>query len=47
MNTPSKTIERWVKKLRDDGKVEFKGGKKTGGYYLISKIHYEARDKTK
>ena len=31
---PAKTIERWIRKLRDDGKIEFRGSKKTGGYYL-------------
>ena len=29
-----KTIERWIKKLRDDDKIEFVGSAKTGGYYL-------------
>lgn len=33
MNRPEKTIERWMKKLRDENKVEFRGSKKTGGYY--------------
>ena len=47
MNRSTRTIDRWVKKLRDDGKVEFKGGKKTGGYYSVIKVHHEARDKTK
>jgi len=34
INRPAKTIERWIRKLRDDGKIEFRGSKKTGGYYL-------------
>jgi hypothetical protein len=25
--------ERWIRKLRDDGKIKFKGSKKAGGYY--------------
>ena len=28
-----RTIERWLKDLKDDGKIEFRGAKKTGGYY--------------
>jgi len=34
LHTPSKTIERWLKKLKDEGKIEFKGSSKTGGYYI-------------
>ena len=30
-----KTLERWIKQLRDDKKVIFKGAAKTGGYYII------------
>jgi len=33
MNKPAKTIERWIKKLREKGKIEFRGSKKAGGYY--------------
>jgi len=29
---PSKTIERHIKKLRDEGVVQFIGAPKTGGY---------------
>jgi len=28
-----KTIERWISMLKSDGKIEFRGSKKTGGYY--------------
>ncbi len=28
-----RTIERWIKQLKEDGKIEFKGSHKTGGYY--------------
>ena len=35
LNTSVKNIERWIKKLRDEGKVEFIGSSKTGGYYKI------------
>jgi predicted HTH transcriptional regulator len=34
---PAKTIERWIKELRKDGKIEFRGSKKTGGYYVMGK----------
>ncbi|MCP5104268.1 MAG: hypothetical protein GY950_12850, partial [bacterium] len=29
-----KTVERWIKKLRDDDIIEFAGSSKIGGYYL-------------
>ena len=34
LNVSQRTAERWLKQLRDDGKIEFKGSAKTGGYYL-------------
>ncbi|MBA7585308.1 hypothetical protein ES708_27283 [subsurface metagenome] len=34
LNVPSKTIERWIKKLRDESKITFKGAPKTGGYFI-------------
>ncbi|HAJ26057.1 MAG TPA: AAA family ATPase, partial [Syntrophus sp. (in: bacteria)] len=33
-NIPSKTIERWIKKLKEQGKITFKGARKTGGYFV-------------
>lgn len=33
LNIPSKTIERWIKKLREQGKIVFIGPRKTGGYH--------------
>ncbi len=30
---PQRTIERWLKQLKDQGLIEFKGATKTGGYY--------------
>ena len=33
MNIPSKTIERWIKRLREEGKITFTGARKTGGYF--------------
>lgn len=34
LNIPPKTIERWVKQLKDDEKIEFKGSPKKGGYWV-------------
>jgi ATP-dependent DNA helicase RecG len=33
INTPLRTIERWIKELKDEGKIEYKGSRKTGGYF--------------
>jgi len=35
MNTPVKTIERWLKELKNNKKIEFKGAPKSGGYYTV------------
>jgi len=35
MQKSGKTIERWLKKLKVLGKIEFKGNSKTGGYFAI------------
>jgi len=35
LGTARKNIERWLKDLREKGKVEFRGAPKTGGYYAI------------
>ena len=32
-----RTIERWLKQLRDSQSIEFRGAPKTGGYYLKDK----------
>ena len=29
-----RTIERWIKELKDDNKIIFKGATKTGGYFV-------------
>lgn len=34
---PQRTIERWLKQLKDQGHIEFRGAPKTGGYYPITK----------
>ncbi len=33
LSVPVKTIERWLKSLRDDHKIEFRGAPKSGGYW--------------
>jgi len=33
LNTSVKNIERWIKRLKKEDKIEFKGSPKTGGYY--------------
>jgi ATP-dependent DNA helicase RecG len=33
LHTPAKTIERWIKALRKEQKIIFKGAPKTGGYF--------------
>jgi len=37
LNISMRTTERWIKKLREEGKIEFRGSKKTGGYYVTGK----------
>ncbi|MBE7411820.1 MAG: hypothetical protein L6Q54_05295 [Leptospiraceae bacterium] len=33
MKTSVKNIERWLKKLKEEDKIEFRGAPKTGGYF--------------
>jgi len=33
LNTSIKNIERWIKQLRNEEKMEFRDSPKTGGYY--------------
>ena len=33
-NITQRTIERWIKQLKDKNKIEFRGAPKTGGYYV-------------
>lgn len=35
-NVTQRTIERWIKILKKENKIEFIGASKTGGYYKIS-----------
>jgi ATP-dependent DNA helicase RecG len=30
---PLRTIEKWIEKLKKENLIEFKGAKRTGGYY--------------
>jgi ATP-dependent DNA helicase RecG len=39
LNTPLRTIERWLKQLKETNKVEFRGAPKTGGYFSTSKAN--------
>ena len=34
---PKKTIDRYLKKLKDIGKIEYRGSNKTGGYYTTNR----------
>jgi len=36
MNKSPKTLERWLSELKKQGKIIFKGSKKTEGYYCIN-----------
>ena len=38
IDIPSKSLERYIKQLKDAGIIEFKGANKTGGYYLTKKV---------
>jgi ATP-dependent DNA helicase RecG len=33
LNTSPKNVERWLKQLKDQGYIEFRGAPKTGGYH--------------
>lgn len=37
LNLSQRTTERWIKQLREDQKIEFKGAPKTGGYFIKNK----------
>lgn len=34
LGIPAKTLERWIKKLKENKMVEYRGSKKTGGYFV-------------
>jgi len=33
---PAKTLKRWIKQLKEQNKIEFRGSKKIGGYWEVS-----------
>jgi ATP-dependent DNA helicase RecG len=37
LGTPPKTIERWIAGLRRQGLIEYRGSKKSGGYFAVIK----------
>lgn len=38
LNIPPRTLRRHLKKLIDDGRVEFRGAPKNGGYHIVHKV---------
>lgn len=38
LKVPSKTIERWLKVLKNEEKIEFRGSPKVGGYLGQTKL---------
>ena len=34
ISKPEKTVEKWIKKLRELNLIEFRGSKKSGGYHM-------------
>ena len=38
LDIPQRTLERWLKQLKEEGKIEFRGAPKTGGYFTIDKV---------
>ena len=35
LNLPQRTLERWLKELREQNKIRFQGAPKTGGYFPV------------
>jgi ATP-dependent DNA helicase RecG len=35
LEIPQRTIERWIRELKKNGEIEFRGSNKTGGYFII------------
>ena len=38
LNTPLRSIERWLKQLKENGLIEFRGATKTGGYHAATTL---------
>jgi ATP-dependent DNA helicase RecG len=36
LGIPAKTIERWIADLKRHGRIEYRGSKKAGGYYMVN-----------
>ena len=36
LKVPPKTLERWLRQLRKQGEIDFKGSSKTGGYIALN-----------
>ncbi len=36
LGIPAKTIERWIADLKRQGRIEYRGSKKAGGYYMVN-----------
>jgi len=36
LGIPAKTIERWIADLKRQGRIEYRGSKKAGGYYIVN-----------
>lgn len=34
LDAPAKTVERWLKQLRDKKEIEYRGSPRTGGYHV-------------
>lgn len=41
LQIPVKSLERYVKQLKDANLIEFKGANRTGGYYLTEQTKKE------
>ncbi len=35
MLMPMRTIQRWLRQLKDEGKIEYRGSPKTRGYFVL------------
>ena len=42
LGIPAKTIERWIADLKRQGRIEYRGSKKAGGYYMVNARHLDA-----
>ncbi len=43
LDTPVKTVERWLRQLKAQGLIEFRGAPRTGGYHLSAGASRESR----